>query len=91
LIEEGIRGLVPSSFEISLPAERVNIPKPHAYQHRIAPQTMLNRTTNYAEAHHKAKVNRPRNTNQNSKQRSKRKQKSRTSAAKNFSRLILTV
>jgi len=52
MVEEDVRGIAPSSFEISLPAA--------LWQHsQCAPKPTFMRTTNHAEAHHKAKVNSP--------------------------------
>jgi len=46
-VEEGAKRLPPSSSEISLPVEPLNIRKRHANQHETAPQTMLKRTTKH--------------------------------------------
>jgi hypothetical protein len=52
---------------------------------------MLKRTTNYADAHQKAKVNSPRTTIQNHEQRPEQQQKNRTLALKKSSALTLTL
>jgi len=76
MVEESIRGLAPSSFEIRFPATAQ-----HARQPRI---TMLNATLNYVEPHHKTRANSPGNTIQNQQQTPKHKQKSLALTLKNF-------
>ena len=67
-IEEGIRGLPPSSFEICFSAEPRNLRKRHANQHETAPQTMLKRTTKHLQTEPKTPYKNPINpTNTNRK------------------------
>jgi len=88
MVEEGVRGLASSSFEIILSAQlltKLNILEHREDHNQTAPQTMLKRTTNHAVAHHKARLNSPRNTIQKPKQRPEHKQKGSAHTPKNFS------
>jgi len=75
LVEEGIRGITPSSLEISLPTK----PRQHRQTSRLP---TLNVTLSNIERHAKTRVNRAKNTIQKPNQRLKHKQKSRTFTTK---------